>query len=31
MTASGFIEDILLALGYMADPRLLIGYLDECQ
>ena len=31
MTASGFIEDIILAPGYLADPRLLIGYLDECQ
>ncbi len=31
LTASGYIDDIILAPGHMADTRLLAGYLDECQ
>jgi hypothetical protein len=30
ITASGFIEDLILAPGYYHDPVALAGYLDEC-
>ena len=31
MTASGYVEDIILAPGSCSDPHLLAGYLAECQ